>query len=98
MASTSDITQRGSDTFLRVLGSLLGAYVFSWRISALGTVLLVALGVAYDTAHSLFMLLAFLVFLGVFLWAFAAEKLAQVWLVLVGGGTAMSVVMAVFTG
>jgi hypothetical protein len=36
------------------------------------------------------MLLAFLVFLAVFCWAFAAPRLARVWAVLAGSGALMT--------
>jgi CHASE1-domain containing sensor protein len=35
-------------------------------------------------------MLAFIVFLAAFLWAFSAGSLARVWLVLAGGGLAMT--------
>jgi hypothetical protein len=35
-------------------------------------------------------LLAFVVFLVVFCWAYAARRLLRVWIVLFGGGTAMT--------
>lgn len=59
-------------------------------MTTFGITALVALGVGYDEAHTALMLLAFLVFLGVFLWAFAAPSLARVWLVLAGSGAALT--------
>ncbi len=74
----------------RVAASLLGGYAFTWGFTALGLVLGIAAGMAFDDAHTLVYLLAFLVFLVVFLWAFAAQSLARVWIVLAGGGAAMT--------
>lgn len=51
---------------------------------------LVALGMAYHEAEAAAHMLAFLVFPGVFLWAFAAVGLLRVWLVLGGGALLMA--------
>lgn len=75
---------------LRIASALLGGYVFVWGVASFGITGLVALGVAYDQARTSLMLLAFLVFLFVFLWAFAAASLTRVWVVLVGGGAALT--------
>lgn len=69
----------------RVSAGLLGSYAFTWCFAALGIAALVALGVDFHEAETGVRLLAFLVFLGVFLWAFAAASLARVWAVLGGG-------------
>ena len=74
----------------RVLASVLGGYGFVWGFAAFGTALLVAGGMEYHDAWTLVMLLAFLLFLGLFCWAFAARSLARVWTVLAGGGAAMT--------
>ncbi|HWJ05964.1 MAG TPA: hypothetical protein VNS57_09255 [Steroidobacteraceae bacterium] len=74
----------------RVLASVLGGYGFVWGFAAFGTAALVAGGMEYDDAWTLMMLLAFLLFLGLFCWAFAAASLARVWTVLAGGGGAMT--------
>jgi hypothetical protein len=74
----------------RVAASLLGGYAFVWGF----TTLLIALGLSggwdYEEAEQLAYLLAFLVFLVVFLWAFASASLKRVWLVLAGGGALMT--------
>jgi len=75
---------------LRIASALLGGYAFVWGVVTFGITGLVALGVAYDQARTGLMLLAFLVFLTVFLWAFAAASLTRVWLVLLGGGAALT--------
>jgi hypothetical protein len=74
----------------RIAAALLGGYAFVWGVTTFGITALVALGVGYDEARTTLMLLAFLVFLGVFLWAFAAASLARVWLVLAGSGVALT--------
>ena len=50
----------------------------------------VALGQPYNEAHTASMLLAFLVYLVVFCWAYAASSLARVWTVLLGGALLMT--------
>lgn len=74
----------------RVAASLLGSYAFVWGFSTLMIASLVAMGVAYDQANLSAMLLAFIVFLIAFCWAFAARHLLVVWLVLAGGGGLMT--------
>lgn len=74
----------------RVAASLLGGYAFVWGFATLGISLLVAAGMGYDEARTLIYLLAFLVFLAAFCWAFAAASLPRVWAVLAGGGAAMT--------
>ena len=74
----------------RVTAGVLGGYAFSWGFSALGIAALVALGADFEDAEAGTLLLALLVFLGVFLWSFAARRIALVWLVLAGGGALMT--------
>jgi len=74
----------------RVLAGLLGSYVFAWGFVTLVVALGLTQGADYDEMLTLAYLLAFLVYLCAFLWAFAAASLARVWLVLAGGGVAMS--------
>lgn len=74
----------------RIAASLLGGYAFTWGVTTLGITGLVALGVDYHEAHTVLMLLAFLVFLAAFLWAFAARCLLRVWGVLGLGGAGMT--------
>lgn len=74
----------------RVLASLLGGWVFVWGCTTLGVSLAVWADASYREAVELAYLLAFLLFLGVFCWAFAAASLLRVWLILGGGGAAMS--------
>ncbi|MBA3597300.1 MAG: iron uptake protein [Methylibium sp.] len=74
----------------RIAASLLGGWLFTWGFVALGISLGVAAGMPYHEAQTLLFLLAFLVFLGLFLWAFAAASVVRVWLVLAGGGASMT--------
>jgi len=74
----------------RVAASLVGGYAFTWGFTVLGIVLLVTAGASYHLAETLVYLLAFLVFLVAFCWAFVAARLVQVWGVLAGGGLAMT--------
>jgi hypothetical protein len=74
----------------RVAASLLGGWAFVWGFATLTITGQVALGQPYGEAHTATMLLAFLVFLAVFCWSFAAASLVRVWLVLVGGALLMT--------
>ena len=74
----------------RVAASLLGGYVFVWGSVTLGIALMLAAGVAYSEAQTFTYLLAFLVFLVCFCWAYAASSLVRVWAVLAGGGALMT--------
>lgn len=74
----------------RIAASLLGGYVFTWGLTVLGIAGLVALGVDFHNAEIGLYMLALLVFLGMFLCAFAAASLVRVWTVLAGGGGLMT--------
>lgn len=74
----------------RVLAALVGGYAFCWGFIALGIAALFAVGMEFHDAEHLASMLAFLLYLGVFLWAIAARSLARVWLTLTGGGAAMA--------
>lgn len=74
----------------RIAASLVGAYLFVWGFATLLIAGGLAIGSDYEEALKLAYLLAFLVYLGAFLWAFAAASVTRVWLVLGGGGAAMS--------
>jgi len=76
----------------RLAAALLGSYAFTWGFVALGVAGLAALGVDFHEAETALLLLAFLVFLPLFLWAFAAASLARVWAVLGGGAVFMTAV------
>ncbi|MGQ2993739.1 MULTISPECIES: iron uptake protein [Variovorax] len=74
----------------RIGAAVLGGYAFSWGFVALGIGLLFAAGMPFHDAESLASMLAFLVFLVAFLWAFSAANIKRVWLVLAGGGLSMT--------
>lgn len=74
----------------RVAASLLGGYAFVWGFVTLGMALLLLGGMEYDEARVLCQLLAFLVFLACFCWAYAAASVRRVWAVLAGGGALMT--------
>lgn len=74
----------------RVAASLLGSYAFVFGFTTLGTVLGVAAGMPYGDAQTLLYLLAFLLFLSCFCWAFVPVSGARVWTVLLGGGAVMA--------
>ena len=75
---------------LRIAAAIVGGYVFTWGFSALGIAGLTGLGVDFHESETAIRLLAFLVYLGLFLWSFAAASLVRVWAVLAGGGAAMT--------
>lgn len=74
----------------RIAAALFGGYAFTWGF----TTLLIALGLTFgadlEDSWTLAYLLAFLVYLVAFLWAFAAERVLRVWIVLAGGGGLMT--------
>ena len=74
----------------RLAAALFGGYAFTWGFTTLGVTGLVALGIDFHEAETALLLLAFLVFLPLFLWAFAAPSLARVWALLGGGAVLMS--------
>ncbi len=80
----------------RVLAALLGGYAFCWGFIALGIAALFAVGMEFHDAEHLASMLAFLLYVGVFLWAIAARSLARVWLVLLGGGATMAALASVW--
>jgi hypothetical protein len=74
----------------RVAAGVLGGWSFTWGFVMLGIALALAAGMPYADAQTLLYLVAFLVYLVVFCWSFAAASTARVWLVLLGGGAAMT--------
>ena len=74
----------------RVAASLAGSYAFVWGFITLGVSLGVSAGMGYEDAQTLLFMLAALVALGSFCWAFAAASAARVWAVLAGGGALMT--------
>ncbi|MFT4101506.1 MAG: iron uptake protein [Burkholderiaceae bacterium] len=74
----------------RIAAAVLGGYAFCWGFIAVGITGLFALGMPFHDAEHLSSMLGMLVFLIVFLWAFAARGMVRVWLVLLGGGALMA--------
>jgi len=78
----------------RIAASVLGGWAFVWGCVTLGIALLLRAGLTYADARTLTYLLAFLVYLAAFCWAFAARSAWRVWGVLLGGGAAMTALAA----
>lgn len=77
-------------TINRIAAALVGGYVFTWGFTAIGIAGLVALGVDFHEAETGVLLVAFLVFLGLFLWAFVTASVLRVWVLLGGGGVLLT--------
>ena len=73
----------------RILAAIFGCYAFVWGVVALGVAALNGVGVEYHAAEQAMMILAFVLYLLLFLWAFAAASLWRVWLVLALGSALM---------
>jgi len=74
----------------RIAASLLGGYAFTWGFTTLLIAAALRSGLPFGEARTLAFLLAFLVFLGAFLWAFSTPRLWRLWGVLAGGGALMT--------
>lgn len=74
----------------RIGAALLGSYAFVWGFVTFVAVAGTASGLPFGDAQTLAYLLAFLVFLICFCWAFTARNVVRVWLVLVVGAAVMS--------
>lgn len=85
-------SQAALQTTNRIIAAILGGYAFTWGFSVLGITSLVALGIDFHEAETGLSLIAFLVFLGLFLWAFAAKSMIRVWLLLAGGAAIMMLI------
>lgn len=89
-AGFSSSPARAAAIVSRILAAVVGGWGFTWGFVTLGIALLVAGSMTYHDAQTLMFLLAFLVYLAFFLWTFSEASLARVWLVLAGGGAAMT--------
>ena len=69
----------------RLVATLLGSFAFTWGLVAVGVAGLSALEVDYHEAEVVLMLLAFVVFLPLFLWSFASPRQGRVMVLLFGG-------------
>lgn len=78
----------------RIGAAVLGGYVFCWGFIVLALAGCYAAGMSFHDAEHLSAMLGVLLYLGVFLWSFAARSLGRVWLLLLGGGGAMAGVAA----
>src|SRR5688500_4954304 len=101
MSTTSADTTAAADgargwrqVVLRVSAALLGSYAFVWGLTSLAITLGVAAGMRYSEIQAAAFLVAFLVFLTCFCWAFVARRVSRVWIVLGGGGAAMTLAAA----
>lgn len=74
----------------RTAAALLGGYAFTWGFTAFGITCLLVFGMDFHEAETAVMLVAFLVFLWMFLWAFAAASVRRVWAVMLASTAAMS--------
>lgn len=75
----------------RIAAALLGGYAFTWGFTVFAMAGLTALGVDFHEAETGALLLAFPIFLVLFLWSFAANSMLRVWAVLGGGAALMTV-------
>lgn len=74
----------------RVGAGVLGSYAFAWGfVALLGAGMLLA-GQHFHEAVELSWMLGFLVYLGAFCYAFVSASVSRAWLVLAGGGAAMT--------
>jgi predicted membrane channel-forming protein YqfA (hemolysin III family) len=89
-ASASLAAPKPAQIISRVAASLLGGWAFVWGLTVFGIAVGVLAGADYHQMEALMYLLAFLVFLVVFCWTYAAASLTRVWLVLAGGGALMT--------
>lgn len=78
----------------RIAAGVLGGYVFVWGFVALGLAGFYSLGMPFHDAEHLASILGFLLYLIVFLWAFAAQNLNRVWFVLIASGVLMAAIAA----
>jgi hypothetical protein len=80
-------TLNARTVLLRIGAALLGGYALVWGFVTLTISGLVALGEDFDDAWMLAMMLGFVLYLAVFLWAFAVRSLWRAWMLpLVCGG------------
>lgn len=75
----------------RILAGVLGSYAFTWGFIAFGSAGLLRVGLEFHEATDLASMLGFLVYLTALCFAFIAASLKRVWIVLAGGGAAMTI-------
>ncbi len=76
----------------RVGAAVIGGYVFAWGVVSALTSALFAAKLDFHDAEFLGAVIGLLAYLAVFLWAIASRRLVRVWLVLLGGGAALTAV------
>lgn len=76
---------------LRIAAAVLGGYAFCWGFIAITVAVGYALGMKFHDAEHLGSILGLLLYLAAFCWAFVTPSLARAWIVLAGGGVAMTV-------
>lgn len=81
---------RGGQIVSRFAAGVFGGWGFSWGFVSLAIAGSVALGADFHEAETAALLLAFVVYLVLLLWAFAAVSAQRVWAVLAGGAVAMT--------
>ena len=78
------------DIVSRTLAAVLGGYAFTWGLVAFGMAAMVAADMEFHDAEHLSAIIGLLVFLTIFLTAFAARNINRVWLVLVAGAVMLA--------
>lgn len=74
----------------RIAAATAGGYAFCWGFIALGLSAFYALGMPFHDAEHLSAILGLLLFLVIFLWAFAATSVVKTWAVLLTGAVVMT--------
>jgi hypothetical protein len=74
----------------RLCAGIVGSYAFTWGFIALVAGALLSLGLEFHEATDLAWMLGLLVYLVCFCFAFIANSLPRIWLVLAGGGALMT--------
>lgn len=89
MATTTASASR-LPAVLRIAAAVFGGYAFCWGFIALAVAGLYALGMKFHDGEHLGSILAFLLYLAAFCWAFVTPSVLRAWIVLGGGGAAMA--------
>ena len=79
----------------RIFASLVGGYLFTWGLIAITIATLIPLGIEFHDVEMGMLMLGLLVYLSLFLWGMATDKLIWLWLILFGGGVTMTVLASV---
>src|SRR5688500_4217868 len=84
------VSRNPGAVFARTGAAILGGYALTLAFVTIVIASLVTAGMSFGHAWVLALVFAFLLDLGVFLWAFAARSVMRVWLVLAGGSALMA--------